>query len=204
MGERIAGNTGVAEDPEIAASAGRVSYYSQMEERKAAVGSPMAAVSPSKRSTLHDYAEGGDFASPTANKTLQEAAENEALDVPDPILNLTPLMICCKEGHLRAVKTLIKNGADVNLENVNHWTPLMLAVDGGHKAVVKILLAYGADIQFVGRYGYNVLHQAVLLKDHIEVLRLLVGEGSDRSWIHRTTRDSRLCTWPRATVTRSA
>ena len=94
-------------------------------------------------------------------------------------MNLTPLMICCKEGHHRAAKALIQKGANVNLENVNHWTPLMIAVDGGHKAVVELLLTHDADVAFVGRYEYNVLHQAVY-RGHAGVLRLLIGEGVER------------------------
>eukprot|EP00966_Prymnesium_polylepis_P313509 7244541-Prymnesium_polylepis.2 len=123
-----------------------------------------------KQRSLHDMAEDG-----ASTKSLLRASKNENFDAPDPIWNLTPLMICCREGHARAAKDLIQEGADVNFENVNHWTPLMLAIDGGHEAAVKLLLAHGADVEFVGRYRYNVLHQAVY-SGHAGILRLLVGE----------------------------
>ena len=169
MGERIAG---IGEDADPNASPSRRSFSSAQEERSAmGVSSPRK----SKVRTLHDYAEDGDLLSSPGKKLLEEAHKKKNIDERDPILNLTPLMICCKEGHAKAAKDLIQKGADVNLENVNHWTPLMLAVDGGHEEVVELLLTHEADVAFVGRYGYTVLHQAVYRR-HAGVLRLLVGE----------------------------
>lgn len=87
----------------------------------------------------------------------------------------TPLYFAAKYGHLRAVKWLIKAGADINRKTNDLSCPLYAAVDGGHKDVIELLVRNGAEVN--GTYslsGWSCLHQAVY-KGHIEIVRYLVS-----------------------------
>ncbi|XP_026132743.1 ankyrin repeat and SOCS box protein 3 [Carassius auratus] len=87
----------------------------------------------------------------------------------------TPLYFAARNGHLRAVKWLIKGGADINRTTNELSCPLFAAVDSGHKDVVELLVENGADVN--GTYsvsGWSCLHQAVY-KGHTEIVRYLVS-----------------------------
>ena len=57
----------------------------------------------------------------------------------------TPLMIAPRDGHVKCVEALIKQGADVNALDENSSTPLMRAADRGNVECVKALVTAGAD-----------------------------------------------------------
>lgn len=58
----------------------------------------------------------------------------------------TPLMKCCRAGHLDTVQDLLSRNADVNRHTTNNdHTPLSLACAGGHLQIVQYLLDHGAD-----------------------------------------------------------
>uniref|UniRef100_A0A8C2DKJ6 Ankyrin repeat and SOCS box containing 3 n=1 Tax=Cyprinus carpio TaxID=7962 RepID=A0A8C2DKJ6_CYPCA len=87
----------------------------------------------------------------------------------------TPLYFAARNGHLRAVKCLIKGGADINRTTNELSCPLFAAVDSGHKDVVELLVENGAEVN--GTYsvsGWSCLHQAVY-KGHTEIVRYLVS-----------------------------
>lgn len=88
----------------------------------------------------------------------------------------TPLYFAAREGHLRAVRCLIKGGADLNRTTNDLSCPLFAAVDGGHKKVVELLVRNGAEVNRTHSVsGWSCLHQAVY-KDHSEIVRYLVGK----------------------------
>ena len=55
---------------------------------------------------------------------------------------------------------LIKNGADVNVQDTDGFTPLHFAVVQGQVKVVKCLLEYGANIKSKGKTEFTPLHIA--------------------------------------------
>ena len=45
--------------------------------------------------------------------------------------------------------------------------------------MVKFLIENGADINIKNNNGDTVLHEAVLIKDNLEVVKLLIENGAD-------------------------
>ncbi len=58
-----------------------------------------------------------------------------------------------EKGHLDIVKSLIKQGADINSENAGGYTALMKSSSSGHLGIVKYLIENGADIEAKNEYG---------------------------------------------------
>ena len=65
-------------------------------------------------------------------------------------LGVSPLMVACKNGHLKIAKLLLQKRADVNFENDWHQSALMAAVEGGNVEVVNLLLENGANTAGTG------------------------------------------------------
>ena len=51
-----------------------------------------------------------------------------------------------ESGDTEGVKSLIKEGVDVNSKDEDGWTPLHLAAYSGKKDVAKLLLDKGAEV----------------------------------------------------------
>lgn len=85
------------------------------------------------------------------------------------------LRLASYNGHLSAVKYLVKIGADIHVIHVCEDSPLRLASDRGHLNVVKYLVEQGADIhadndcalRMASNYG------------HLSVVKYLVKNGAD-------------------------
>ncbi|RDW58346.1 hypothetical protein BP5796_12276 [Coleophoma crateriformis] len=80
--------------------------------------------------------------------------------------NTTPLHQASWRGHLKMVKFLISNGANVNSQRSNGWLPLDCALDGSHFEVAKVLLDSGS-------------HKPAYLSLSETDLRKLFPEGTD-------------------------
>ena len=66
----------------------------------------------------------------------------------------TPLLLAAKRGHAGVLDTLLRNGAEANMESHNNnleqgKTALMFAAEAGHVATVQTLLARGADVNLL-------------------------------------------------------
>jgi ankyrin repeat protein len=55
-------------------------------------------------------------------------------------------------GDKAIVELLLKNGAQLDLEDDNRYTALSRAIEGRHAVVVQLLLAQGVKVNY--RYGY--------------------------------------------------
>lgn len=91
-----------------------------------------------------------------------------------------PLTAAASKGYLELVKLLIKNGAEINLQDT--WktlppgrTPLEIACRNGHIEVVNYLLAHGAD---VNKVGYWSPIKTAASHGHGEIIRTLLKAGA--------------------------
>lgn len=92
----------------------------------------------------------------------------------------TPLHKACaggKEGHLSAVKQLLKGNADVHALNKWRETPLLTAANHGQATAVEALLEAGADPCKCTDTGWSPLSIAAY-KGHDDVVRLLLEQGA--------------------------
>ena len=71
-----------------------------------------------------------------------------------------PLHFAVRNGDLRAVYLLLRNGADVNARNANGETPLITAIDERSVDLIQILLNEGADPSLPTKNGLTPLHVA--------------------------------------------
>src|SRR6202040_936605 len=87
-------------------------------------------------------------------------------------------MLAAERGHIELVKLLLKNGADVNAENLNGETALMRAAENDRAAAVKILLAHHAN----GNAG-DIINCTPLMRaayrGHVDVVKELLAHGAD-------------------------
>ena len=76
-------------------------------------------------------------------------------------------------GNTARVEQLLRQGAEVNVEQKNGWTVLMSAAHGGHAETVQLLIDAGADM---AKYGDTALMLA--LRD-TETTKALLAAGAD-------------------------
>lgn len=58
----------------------------------------------------------------------------------------TALLVATNQNNIKAVKFLLKLGANPNVSDASGWTPLLSAADEGNSEIVELLLANKADI----------------------------------------------------------
>ena len=72
----------------------------------------------------------------------------------------TPLYNASNYGHLRSVKVLLNNGADIDKATFDGVTPLMGACLKGHLNVVDVLLMHNANVNLKDTNGNTALSMA--------------------------------------------
>ena len=88
----------------------------------------------------------------------------------------TSLHIACREGNFEIVKTLIDNGANVNIIDNEGWTPLMRASLNGNGEIVEILLKNGAKANLLNSLNESALIHATTSKC-IKCLEQIIENG---------------------------
>jgi uncharacterized protein len=90
----------------------------------------------------------------------------------------TSLMSAALDGQTEIVKGLLRNGADVNAQNLEGRTALMFAVINLRTATVKTLLQFGADVNVQAHCGCTPLMLAACSGD-IGITQALLNRGAD-------------------------
>ena len=93
----------------------------------------------------------------------------------------TALHSACLNGHLESVIFLLKNGANVELNDEYKRTPLHLSAHFGHTEIVEVLLNNDVKVNSLSMYGKTPLDLAVIYR-HIEVKDLIKKYGGKRSY----------------------
>jgi len=83
---------------------------------------------------------------------------------------ITPLIASCSEGHVEAVKLLIKAKADVNAKDKDQTNSLMAASARGHTDIVELLLNAEASVNEQNVDGHTALMFAYNGKNQVETL----------------------------------
>lgn len=88
------------------------------------------------------------------------------------------MMRAALAGEIEIVKTLLREGADVNARNHEGRTALMFAIINFHTATVSELLRFGADVNAQADDGCTPLILAAFNGD-AEVAEALLARGAD-------------------------
>ena len=98
--------------------------------------------------------------------------------LPKSVNGITPLQLAAIQGKIKAMKALIKAGADINARNAQKLTALHLAIGEGRLEVARFLLDEGADPEAVDRRNRSPLATAAL-RGHLDIASLLIDAGAD-------------------------
>ena len=90
----------------------------------------------------------------------------------------TALWCAAAAGHLDVVRTLIRNGADVNHTTFSNSTPLRAACFDGRLDIVKYLIEHNADIHIANKYN-NTCLMIACYRGHRDVVRYLLEKVAD-------------------------
>ena len=78
------------------------------------------------------------------------------------------------------MKSLVKNGAEVNAKNKNGETPLHIAAKFNHNVdVLKSLVKNGAEVNAKNKNGETPLHWAAAFNSEVEIVEYLISQGAD-------------------------
>jgi ankyrin repeat protein len=82
------------------------------------------------------------------------------------------------KGRISEVRTLLRQGAEVNSRNESGTTPLISACIGGHVDVARELLRAGADANLLTHSGKTAL-EAAASKESVPLVQALIAGGAD-------------------------
>ncbi|ELR18606.1 ankyrin repeat protein [Acanthamoeba castellanii str. Neff] len=100
-------------------------------------------------------------------------------NAPNPLPNITPLHMACRQGSLEQARMLLRHGARVNpATNLGGTTPLLLAVISNNTQLVRFLIEAGADVNTDGEEALPPLHSAAL-EANLEMVDVLLAAGAN-------------------------
>jgi ankyrin repeat protein len=98
-----------------------------------------------------------------------------------------------EQGNVDFVRLLVEQGADVAVRADNGWTPLHLASFCGCVEVARFLIEQGADATAPADDGRTPLSVAAEQGNvNVEVVRVLVGQGTPDTTTARPTRGNHI------------
>jgi ankyrin repeat protein len=80
--------------------------------------------------------------------------------------------------HLKMLRFLLSNGANVDARRKGIETPLHIAVYLGRSDVVSLLLEHGAEVHARGNFGQTPMHLASFPQGYPEIVEILLAHGS--------------------------
>ncbi|MGY8815308.1 MAG: ankyrin repeat domain-containing protein [Gammaproteobacteria bacterium] len=96
-----------------------------------------------------------------------------------------PLMAAVQEGNHTAIKSILKNKADVNAARADGTTALAWAVYNGDSDAVDLLIASGADVNAANDYGVTPLSLACI-NSYSVILGKLLNAGAEANLAKQT------------------
>jgi ankyrin repeat protein len=106
------------------------------------------------------------------------------MDSTEPFDGVTPLMTAALFENNNVVNVLLKNGAEVSLQDSGkgtalHWACIGIEVSTGKASIAKMLLDYGADIESRDKWGNAPLFLAAL-NHQTAIVDLLIASGANQ------------------------
>ena len=97
-----------------------------------------------------------------------------------------PLLVTGETGSVAMLREVLRGDPDLGATNRYGGVALIPASDRGHVEYVRAILSETEiDVDHVNRLGWTALLEAVILgdggPDHVEIVRLLLDAGADRS-----------------------
>lgn len=106
----------------------------------------------------------------------EEILKKRDADVNGVFASHTALQAASQNGHLEVIKVLLKNGADVEIEDKDGDRAVHHAAFGDEPAVVEVLAQSGCDLNARNKRRQTPLHIAVN-KGHVGVVKILLELG---------------------------
>lgn len=97
----------------------------------------------------------------------------------------SPLHYAALHGNLEEVKTLIANGADINMQDDGGMTPLQFAMQEKRQLIIEFLLSLNANPNLLDAHGNGSLWTAVMTTKKnsfdadIKIIELLLSHGAN-------------------------
>jgi len=92
---------------------------------------------------------------------------------------VSSIHLASRAGDLAMVKSLIREGADVNAKDKAGQTPLFWAVLADNNDVAKFIIAKGADVNAKDILGHTPLNFVVYSRGKKDMVELLISKGAD-------------------------